>query len=111
MEWLDSLLLLVIAGLIGWLIRLAYQILACLERNAEFQTAPAWRASDPSCHGQGMMTKYSTWKYHDGRWQLIEKHFEEKLFEPGEAPLRPGAYDGEIVRRPAVRKKEKPETP
>jgi hypothetical protein len=106
MEWLDRVLLLVIAGLIGWLIRLVYQILACLERNAEFQAAPPLRVSQPSCHGQGMMMNYSTWKYEAGRWRMIENRLEEG-FETGDGPVRPGAYEGEIVRRPAVRVKGK----
>jgi hypothetical protein len=50
------------------------------------------------------LTNYSTWTYRNGNWELAESRVESG-FEPGEPPRRPGAYEGETVRRPAVRSK------
>jgi hypothetical protein len=105
METLNVVLLVVIAGLIGWLIRIANQILASLERNAEFQRIYPWaRHPYHTCHGYGAMVNYSTWRYSKESWQLVDRQIEDE-FELGDPPRRPGAYEGEIVRRPAVRKR------
>jgi hypothetical protein len=108
MESLVVVLLVVIAGLIGWLIRIANQILASLERNAEFQgIQPRARQPYHTCHGYGNMTNYSTWRFSEKGWHLVEQKLDKDNFELGEPPRRPGAYVGEIVRRPAVRKGER----
>jgi hypothetical protein len=96
-------LLVVIAGLLGWLIRVANQILASIELNAEFQSVfPPPRVPLHTCHGFGSFN-YSTWRYSEKGWHLVEKRLDDD-FEEGDPPRRPGAYVGEIVRRPAVRK-------
>src|SRR5687767_3092273 len=108
MDWLVVALLVVIAGLLGWLIRVAMQILDSIERNAEFQTIFARRRMPyHTCHGSGSKTAFTTWRYSEAGWHLVEQKFDKDQFEKGEPPRRPGAYVGEIIRRPAVRKGEK----
>jgi hypothetical protein len=104
MEWLIVALLFVIAGLTAWLVRVANQILASLELNAEYQRVPPWeRRPYHTCHGYGSMVNYSTWRYSKGGWQLVDKRITDE-FDLGDPPWRPGAYEGEVVRRPAKRK-------
>lgn len=94
MEWVQPLLLVVIAGLIAWLIPLTYRMLDTLNRIAD--------SSNGSRHAYAALTNYSTWMYKDGAWKVIESKIEPG-FVPGEPPRRPGSYEGEIIRRPAVR--------
>ena len=107
MESLVVAILVVIAGLLGWLIRVAIQIRDGIERNAEFQAIFPQRRDYQTCHGSGSKTAFSTWRYSEEGWHLVEKQIDTDYFELGEPPRRPGAYVGEIVRRPAVRKGEK----
>jgi hypothetical protein len=94
MDWVITLLLVVLAGLNGWLILMTYKILAFLAEPCR-----------GSLHAHVGMTNYSTWMYKDGAWELIDRKLEPG-FEPGQPPRRPGAYENEIVRRPAVRKSQ-----
>jgi hypothetical protein len=105
-EWVVGALLVVIAGLLGWLIRIAIQIRDGIERNAEFQAIFPQRRDYQTCHGSGSKTNFSTWRYAEDGWHLVEKQIDVDNFELGEPPRRPGAYVGEIVRRPAARKGE-----
>ena len=99
-EWQITALLALIVILLGWLVYLAYAVLEQLNR-----LSLARRPSDPHggyCHGISWMTNFSLWKYKDGRWRMVEEKCEQG-FRPGDPPRRPGAYEGEVIRRPAVR--------
>ena len=55
-----------------------------------------------SHHPDHGLTNYSTWTYRNGSWGIVETRAENG-FVSGDPPRRPGAYEGETVRRPAVR--------
>jgi hypothetical protein len=55
-----------------------------------------------SHHKLSGLTNYSVFRYSGGAWQLVETRFEPG-FISDDSPRRPGAYEGETIRRPAVR--------
>lgn len=99
MIWLQVVLLLMVALLLGWLTLLMNRVLNHLE---QFGVLLRLLVSTGDCHAPDAMTNYSTWTYREGVWQMVDKRIENG-FGTGEPPRRPGSYEGETVRRPAVR--------
>lgn len=97
MDWLSNVLLLAVAVLIGWGISVLFDIRTTLREISRQLSMRGVRHHSPS-----VLTNYSTWTYRDGKWSIVESRLEVG-FTVGEPPRRPGAYEGETVRRPAVR--------
>jgi len=97
MDWLPNVLLLAVVVLIGWGIRFLFEIREVLREISRQLPMRGIRH-----HPHSVLTNYSTWTYRNGTWDVVESRAEAG-FRVGEPPRRPGAYEGETVRRPAVR--------
>jgi len=101
MEWPVIVLLIAIVVLLIWLILLAHDMRESLHRIVANTALP--RGDDSSHHGLHGLTNYCIWTNHGGSWKLVEQRFEPG-YMAGDPPRRAGAYEGETVRKPAVRR-------
>jgi hypothetical protein len=99
MNWLANVALISVAVLIVWHVQVSNKTLDSLQ---QIKTLLEQRLRRPYHHPHAGLTNYSTWTYRDGIWEIVETRVEYG-FVPGDPPRRPGAYEGETVRRPAVR--------
>jgi hypothetical protein len=99
MDWSVVIPLLAVAALVGWQVLVSYQLLEIL---AEIKELLERRLRRPHHHADAGLTNYSTWTFRNTNWEIVESRA-ELGFVPGDPPRRPGAYEGETVRRPAVR--------
>jgi hypothetical protein len=99
MNWLAAIALIAVAALVGWHIMVSRQLLETLQ---QIKALLEHRLRRPYHHPHAGLTNYSTWTYHNGTWEIVESRVEIG-FVAGDPPRRPGAYEGETVRRPAVR--------
>lgn len=101
MDLLQMLLLVVITGLLGALVGVAIQVRDELKRSGQLLEKIA-EQKNGTPHGNVGLTNFGVWTYRSDRWQLSERRTEPG-FVVGDPPRRPGAYEGETVRKPAVR--------
>jgi hypothetical protein len=99
MNWLAVIGLIAVAVLVGWNVLISSNMLETLR---QINRLLEQRLRRPHHHPNAALTNYSTWTYRDGIWEIVETRVEIG-FVPGDPPRRPGAYEGETVRRPAVR--------
>lgn len=95
-------LLAIIIALLIWLTMLAFQMRNLLQGiDSSLQRLTL----NPSTrhHGHHDLKNFSIWTSRGGRWALVEEHCEPGYMS-GDPPRRAGAYEGETVRKPAVRR-------
>jgi hypothetical protein len=97
MQWLTLALLIVIAGSGLVCVSLLAKINAALSR-----IDGRMRNGNNLHHAHTRLKNVTTYIYRGGAWSICEQRLEPG-FADGGPPLRPGAYEGEVVRRTAVR--------
>lgn len=95
-------LLIAILVLLLWLIAMVYSLREQIADAVKNQVGSGPHLGTRH-HGHAELNNYGVWTYRQGRWSLVE---DRSLagYTCGDPPRRAGTYEGETVRKPAVRR-------